>query len=103
MKLLHASEEPIRQLSDAISVSYIKSSNQMVPLFDHLNDRLESLHPYKPEFLNDYCPNDARKRYNFLQCLKEKGLQFPVLVLTYSSGNNVGKCILCGVLPFLKP
>ena len=41
-------------------------------------------------FLKDFLPSDARKRYNFLQCLEKTGLPFPIMLLMSSSGNNLG-------------
>lgn len=74
----------------AISVTYIKPSSQLFPRFDQLNDTLEMVPHYQPKLLNDYCPDDPRRRYDFLQSLKSTGLQFPILILTHSTGNNVG-------------
>ena len=39
--------------------------------------------------MNEHCPNDAKRRYQFLQALKGE-LSIPVVHLIYKSGNNVG-------------
>ena len=39
---------------------------------------------------NSFAPNDPRKRFEFLQCLEQKGCRYPIKILTHSTGNNAG-------------
>jgi len=59
-------------------------------MLEDIHKSLVSKGCYKCVFLSDFLPSDARKRYNFLQCLEKTGLPFPIMLLTSSSGNNLG-------------
>ena len=41
-------------------------------------------------FLNNLTSAQPRERYEYIQSLERSGLPFPVMLLTYSSGNNTG-------------
>ena len=56
MKTIHAQPVPVRQLSDALSLKYVR-------------------------------PGQARSRYEYIE---RSGLSCPIMLLTYSSGNNSG-------------
>ena len=40
--------------------------------------------------LNDRCPGDPRRRYEFIQSLERTGVESSVVVCIHSSGNNTG-------------
>ncbi len=91
MKTLHARETPVRQISDALCVKYVHPCSGPLPgRFVKLNDALIAKDPHQYLFLNDYVPDDSRKRYEYLQTLERTGVKVPVVVLTQSAGNNLG-------------
>jgi len=45
---------------------------------------------YEHFYLNDILPDDIRRRYLYMGSLVNTGLLYPVMVLTYSSDNNLG-------------
>ena len=90
-KLRHASDVPIRQLSNSITLTYIKATTgSLFPSFRELSTTLEAAEPYQHVFLNDLCPGDPRRRYEFIQSLERTGVESSVVVCTHSSGNNTG-------------
>ena len=86
---LHLSAIPVRQLSDSLSVEVIEKSSVRFPCFGDLCQVLEGVGMYQHLSLDDFCPDDARHRYDFLQKMK-RGIDIPVVMLTYSPGNNQG-------------
>lgn len=89
MKVVHESTSPIREVSSSVSYCLVAPSSSVSPQLKKLDEVLTGSRSYEPIQLNDYSPDDARKRYNFLQCLK-CGLSLPIVHLTYKAGNNVG-------------
>ena len=65
-------------------------SGPLLSRFAKLNQALEAKDPHQHLLLNDYAPDDPKKRYEYLQSLERSGVQFPVVILTHSSGNNLG-------------
>ena len=90
-KLRHASVGPVRQLSDSITLTYVKATTgSLFPLFRELSSTLEAVQPYEHVFLNELCPGDPRKRYEFIQSLQRTGIESSVVLCTHSSGTNTG-------------
>lgn len=94
VKEMHSSLVPVRQLSESLSVSIIKKSGLSYPCYDKLLQILGNLEPYQHTCLSDITPDQSHERYMFISNLKS-GLNIPVVMLTYSPGNN------CGNLTFL--
>ena len=89
---LHQLEVPMRQLSDSLSIFFFKptTSAAVLPSFKSLNQAVLAMQPYEYTFLNDFCADNPRKRYEYLQSLRRNGIQCPVILLTHSTGNNAG-------------
>ena len=91
MLLRHVSEVPMRNLADSMSISYHKATTQsLLPLFLKLDAAIENAGEYDHFSLNEFIPDDPRKRYEFLQSLSRNGIRFPIIICTHSSGNNTG-------------
>ena len=41
-------------------------------------------------YIEDVCPAEPCKKYEYIQTLKEVGLSIKAALLTYSHGNNIG-------------
>ena len=89
MKLHHSSPEPSVSFSDAQSIKFIKSSSDMSPLLTELNTAIKSSPYYTRIFVNDYTPDDKRRRYLFMREL-DKGVSEPTYLFTYTHPSNVG-------------
>ncbi len=94
VKKNHHLPVPVRQLSETLSVSIIKKSGMSYPCYDKLVQILSNLDSYEHTCLSNISPDQSRERYTFINNLKS-GLNIPVVMLTYSPGNN------CGNLTFL--
>ena len=91
MKLNHVSTTPVRNLADSICVKFVKPCQRdCLPRFNELNQHLQTRQTYEHVFLNQFTPDDPRKRYDYLQSLERSGCKFPVVIVTHSSGNNAG-------------
>ena len=91
LKLRHASVSPVRQLSDSITLMYVKATtSSLFPLFRELSSTLEAVQPYEHVFLNELCPGDPRRRYEFIQSFERTGVESSVVLCTHSSGNYTG-------------
>ena len=100
MKDLHARSNPVRQLSDSMSVKYIEPCRgvpigRLEPLFGCLQEREDGEYLV----LNEFTPDQPRQTYEFIQCLERNGLPVPIMLLTYSSGNNAGNLHFVWKLP----
>ena len=51
-------------------------------------DSVNKKEDFEHLFLNDFTPAQPRLRYEYIQCLERNGLSFPIMLLTYSTGNN---------------
>ena len=91
MKNLHSRAVPVRQLSDSLSAKHIPASAS-VPLgkFTPLSAALAAVKEFDHLFLNDFLPALPKPRYEYIQSLERNGLPSPLVLLTYSSGNNAG-------------
>ena len=103
MKLHHALPLPVRQVSDALSIKFVKPCIG-VPLgrFDSLIAATDKLEDFEHLFLNDFTPATPMSRYQYLQCLERNGIPSPVVLLTYSSGNNTGNLHFVWKVPVEK-
>lgn len=89
MKEVHSSEHPVHQLSDSLSVETVKKSTVSYPCFSNLCERLNGLEPYQRICLTDFCPEESRHRYEYIQKLK-RGLNVPVVIVIFSQGTIAG-------------
>lgn len=70
---------------------YVKATtSSLFPLFRELSSTLEAVQPYEHVFLNELCPGDPRRRYEFIQSLQRTGVESSVVLCTPSLGNNTG-------------
>ena len=91
MKQNHQSSTCIRQISESLSVRHIPASKGIVDkVFYSLTNFIQQKGYYEFVYLNDILPGDARRRYLYMNTLENTGLSYPVMILTHSSGNNLG-------------
>lgn len=104
MKNLHTQSVPVRQLPSALSAKHIPASAS-VPLgkFTPLTAALAAVKDFDHLFLNDFLPALPKPRYEYIQYLERNGLPSPLVLLTYSSGNNAGILHFVWKVPTASP
>ena len=89
MKLHHKSTTPVREIASNIHVKFLPMavSNNA---FEQIEQTLMNMDCYKYINLSSFLPNDPVRKFRALEDLVQHGLPFPCVILTYSSGNNIG-------------
>ena len=102
MNTLHSLVSPVQQVSDSMSVKFVKASTGVLSC----NTRLEMLSScltdkseYEFVSLCDFLPDASRACYEYIQTLESNGLPYPIMLLTHSSGNNIGNLHFVWKLP----
>ena len=70
---------------------------------ENVLDCLQEMEDGEHLALNKVLPDQPRQRYEFIQSLETNGLSVSIMLLTHSSGNNVGNLHFVWKLPADKP
>ena len=62
----------------------------VAPCFHQLELKLKEKNPFEYLPVEDVCLAEPRKKYEYIQKLRETGLSLKVAFFTYSHGNNIG-------------
>lgn len=89
MKLHHSSPEPATTFEDSSHLKYITPVPSVPVLLANVDRTMKETAFYNKIYLRDFCPEEKRHRYIFIQELL-KGLSVPIYLLTYSHRSNVG-------------
>ena len=89
MEAIHSSTEPVRQISQYLAVMYTKSRVLTPAFLSPISESLKSLGPNAPLELGKLLPTDRRRRYEWVEALKQ-GLDIPLIHVTYAPGSNIG-------------
>ncbi|KAL5496676.1 hypothetical protein EMCRGX_G013014 [Ephydatia muelleri] len=89
MEAIHSSTEPVRQISQNLTVMYTQSRVLAPAFLGPISELLKSLDPNAPIDLAKLVPTDRRRRYEWVEALKQ-GLDIPLMHVTYAPGSNVG-------------
>ena len=86
---LHQSEEQVRSVSNSMTVQVINQHHSPPAGLQSLSRIVEDAEIGNPVSLQEIgvLPQDQRKRYDYLEHVKQ-GLSMPIILLTYSHGNN---------------
>ena len=87
MKLVHLSPQPVRQISDNLAFCYLPLCADVSPCFHQLELRLKEKGLFEYLLVEEVCPAEPRKKYEYIQKLRESGLYMKAALLTYSHGN----------------
>ena len=90
MKRIHFSLSPIRQVSEHLSFGFLPCTASSTPCLSSLESALQDKELYEYIIVNELCPSEPSKKYEFIQQLKKCGLMTKTALLTYSHDNNVG-------------
>lgn len=89
-KWVHSSLQLVRQISDNLAFGYLPLCASVAPCFHQLELKLKEKNPFEYLPVDDVCRAEPRKKYEYIQKLRETGLSMKVGFLTYSHGNNIG-------------
>ena len=89
MEVIHSSTEPVRQISQNLTVMYTKSRVLAPAFLGPISESLKSLGPNAQLDLAKLLPTVRRRRYEWVEALKQ-GLDIPLIHVTYAPGSNVG-------------
>lgn len=90
MKRVHSSQQPVRQISENLSFAYLPLCQAVSPCFHQLEQKLKEKSLFEFLVIEDLCPAEPLKKYEYIQRLREVGLSENAALLTYSHGNNIG-------------
>ena len=86
---LHNSQEQVRTIGNSMSVHYLPPRHTSDQCLQDLESSVEQSDPDVAMSLESFLPDDRRRRYDCLECLK-RGMKVPTVLVTYSPGGNVG-------------
>ena len=89
MKLVHYSTVPWRSILKGLDLFYLKPTMKLSLDLTEINSVVKACDCYSIVDLLLYLPANSKRRYLLINKLKE-GLEVPVALLVYSSGNNAG-------------
>ena len=89
MKRVHSSQQPVRQISENLSFGYLPLCETVSLCFRQLEQKLKERSLFEYLLIENICPTEPHKKYEYIQKLKEKGLSVKAALLTYLHGNNV--------------
>ena len=89
MQAVYSSQEMTRTIAENLSISYIGNCRQPSLVLSSISDQINHMQPNTPLDLRPLLPSDRRRRYEWIQKLKD-GLQMPIVHVRYSPGSNIG-------------
>ena len=90
IKRLHLSIQPPRNVSDNLVFQFLPCIDSSHHILDRLSSKLQSKENYDFLVVEEVCPSEPRKKYEYLEKLKSGLSNVRVAMLTYTHGNNVG-------------
>ena len=95
--------EPVRSISDNLDFRFLPHCETTPSLFIELESLLHEKDNFQYVVVDDVCPADPRRKYNYLQELKSSGLTVKTAMLTYRHGNNIGNTNCAWKVPEQDP
>ena len=101
VKLLQSYTHPVHSVAENIDFQFLLhcAIGTTPSLLNDLKSCLESKAEFQHVVIEDLCPFDPRKKYEYIQLLKSKGRA----MLTYKHGNNVGNTNFVWKVPEPSP
>ena len=88
MSLIHSSQQPVRSVGNSVSVLYIAPRHSPSSDLAQISSAISDADSDIPVDLQEFLPSDRRRRFDRLESLK-KGLDIPIVLLTYAPGSNL--------------
>ena len=89
-KYLQSQTEPVRSIANNLDLQFLPQCKVTPSLLVELESLLHEKDNFQHIVVEDVCPTDPRRKYDYLQALKSSGLAVQVAMLTYRHGNNIG-------------
>ena len=86
---LHTSQEQVRTIANSMTVQHLAARHTLEQCLQDLSSAVEEAGPDVPVPLENFLPNDRRRRYEYIEHVKT-GLKMPTVLVTYSPGGNIG-------------
>ena len=82
MKRVHSLLKPVRQISENLAFCYLPICAEVSPCFHQLELKLKEKGLFECMIVEDVCPAEPRKKYEYIQKLRETGLSTKAALLT---------------------
>ena len=89
MQVVHSSQEVVRNISKNLTVRFTGVRAMPPSFLGPVCEAIVAAGPDVPLEVGALLPNDRRRRYEWMQEIK-RGLQVPLVHVTYASGSSVG-------------
>ena len=90
MKLLHSQFQPVRHLSENISLMSLPTNSKLEDKFRQLEHKVIQKQMFEYLCVEHFPPSDPHKKYIYIQRLQSRGIySHRVAMLTYYHGNNI--------------
>ena len=89
-KYLQSFAHPVLSIADNLDFRFLPRCETTPSLLTGLESRLAEKNEFEYVVVEDVCPSDPRRKYEYLQMLKSSGLALNAAMLTYTHGNNMG-------------
>ena len=89
IQLIHSLKEVTRNVTENLTVSYMDKCHRPSCVLSSISGAITQLEPNIPLDLRPLLPGDRRRRYEWIQTLKQ-GLEVPIMHVQYSPGSNIG-------------
>ena len=89
-KYFQSLTEPVHSIADNLDFRFLPHCEANPSLFIELESLLHEKDSFQFIVVEDVCPTDPRRKYDYLQALKSGGLAVKAAMLTYRHGNNIG-------------
>ena len=102
-KYMQCFAHPVRSIADNLDFRFLPQCETTPSLLTGLESRLAEKNEFEYVVVEDVCPSDPRRKYEYLQMLKSSGLALNAAMLTYTHGNNMGNTHFAWKVPEQGP
>ena len=89
-KYIQSFTHPVRSIAYNLYFRFLPRCETTPSLLTGLESRLAEKNEFEYVVVEDICPSDPRRKYEYLQMMKSSGLALNAAMLTYMHGNNMG-------------
>ena len=81
---------PVRQVLENVPFQFLPKCSSLQPVLNELLVKLQECAYYEYLAVEDFSPSHSVSKHNYTQCMKNYGVHFPAVLVTYAHGNNIG-------------
>ena len=90
MKRLQSLPHPVRSIADNLNFQFLPLCETTAAVLIKLDSCLQEKNDFEYVVVEDMCPLNPRRKYEYLQALRSSGLTVHAVMLTYTRGNSIG-------------